>query len=136
MNPKFIRNYALLDRLPFPYFRLFEIVYNGVSGKLERVELDLATDYAGPGFVKFSARHEKNQLDFNDHTLDDIYLPMTFDTGGICHYEWAADDIDRLGKWYVVLHLKTVGGLEYHSQTIWYFNCIPKAPFGSFGAIT
>lgn len=119
------------DRYPFFYFELHEWIYDTASSKMVLQPLDLAL----LNLKKFSSRHVDNKLDFNDHTLDDIYQDLTVDGTNVCHYEWAALDTDVLGKYIVRLHFqRTSDSRQFHSMKEWEYDVVSKMP-GSFGAI-
>jgi len=122
--------YTLKDRFPFPYFVFTEKRFNVTTKRFDILALD-PTDYTA---IKFAARHSNNNGDIDDHTLDNIYLNLTSDGGGVYHYEWAVDDIDIIGEWFARIEFERADTKKFHHPTIFRFTVERKMP-GSYGDI-
>jgi len=114
------------DRWPFPYFRLWEWKFSG--GQFSKVEMSLASDFS---VLKFSTRHEDNREDINDHSKDNIYSDMTSDGDGLCHYQWGANDTNKVGKFIGRLTGTRSDGRLWHSKTWFYYYVTPKSRVGT-----
>jgi hypothetical protein len=119
------------DRYPYPQFRLFKRTWDVATGKFIRSEVDIATEYTA---IKFCSRHENNQFDLDDHTKDDIYLDLTTDSGGVAHYEWAADTPTKVGKYIVRLEIERTDGKKQHIRQEFTYHVEHKSSIG--GMIT
>jgi hypothetical protein len=129
-DSQYLGEYAIGDGFPFPYFVFTEKQFNITNQRFDTVALDPA-DYTA---IKFSARHENNNNDFDDHASDDIYANLTSDGGGVYHYEWALspDDLDKVGRWAVRIEFERISGEKFHADQEWYFDVVHKTS-GKFG---
>lgn len=109
-------NIAKGDRWPYPYFRLWEETF--VGGDFVRAEMDLTNDFSA---LKFSARLATNKEDLDDHTKDDINNTVAIDSGGVCHYEWRADETNVVGKYIGRLYGTRTDAKEWHCKVWFYF---------------
>jgi len=123
--------YFFGDTGDVPWFVLWERVYDSVNDRLVKQPMALAADY---NFVKFSARHQSNNGDFNDHTKDDIYSDLTIVASNKAFYAWGANDLSILGKWFGRLHFELISGKQFHSRRSFEFSCIKKTS-GTFGNV-
>lgn len=120
--------YTIGDQFPFPYFVFTEKQFDITSRRFNILDLDPANYTA----IKFSARSEKNKEDIDDHAKDDIYKNLTDDTGGVYHYEWEVDELDKVGRWTVRLELERTDGKKFHAPVEFFFYVVHKTS-GSFG---
>jgi hypothetical protein len=126
---QYLGTYSYKDEFPYPYWVMEEKQFDVTTLRFNEVAVDPA-DYTA---IKFCARHESNKGDFDDHTKDDIYANLTSDGGGVYHYEWAADQLDKVGKWEVRLEFERAGdSKKFHSKETWYFIVERKMP-GVYG---
>lgn len=109
---KKLRDMFVGDTWPPHYFRIYE-TYETTDGDILTRPANLTTDYDE---IKYSARHESNTEDVNDHTKDDIYndMDIVISGGNTCYYAWGANDLpeEKIGKWEVKVFLKRATTLE------------------------
>ncbi len=120
--------YAIGDLFPFPYFIFTEKRFNVTSRRFDIVDLN-PSDYTA---IKFSARNENNKTDIDDHANDDIYANLTSDGDGVYHYEWIADDLDRVGRWTVRIEFERTDTKKFHAPIEFFFYVVHKTS-GAFG---
>lgn len=120
--------YAIGDKFPYPYFIFIEDEFDITNRKFNAVDL-VPANYTA---IKFCARSEKNNSNVDDHALDDIYTNLTPVSGPVYRYQWATDDIDKIGRWIVRLEFEKTGGEKFHSPWTWYFYVTHKME-GKFG---
>jgi hypothetical protein len=120
--------YSIGDRFPFPYFVFTEKTFDVTHNRFDVEPLNPA-DYTA---IKICIRHQDNNGDFDDHSKDDIYANLTSDGGGVYHYVWQADDIDKAGRWTVRIEFEKTDTTKFHAPFEWFFHSRHKMS-GSFG---
>ena len=128
-DSNYLGTYAIGDEFPQPFFVFTEKQFDLTNKRFNIVALDPAAYTA----IKFSARHEQNNTDVDKHTNDDIYANLTSDGGGVYHYAWALDDLDKIGRWTVRIELERLSdGKKFHAPVDFYFIVTHKTS-GRFG---
>lgn len=126
---EYLGTFTIGDMFPFPYFILYEAIFN--IGLKRIVDQDLVpSDYTA---IKFCARHEDNNKDVDDHSKDEIYSNLTNVSGNVYKYIWLTGNIAKVGRYYVRLELERASDAKkFHAPGVWYFIAERKMP-GKFG---
>jgi len=132
-DESYIGEWVRGDVFPFVFWELTERRYNTTTKRVEEYEPDLSNEY---DWIKFYAKHDNNNCDVNSLTNYDIAGgTIVVDGENVCHYEWAQNDLQKIGRYYARLRFKrTSDGKEFFSKKLYIFEVVNTMP-GSFGSV-
>ncbi len=128
-DTSYLGTYAINDEFPWPYFVFTEKKFDVPTKRFNIVEL-VPADYT---VIKFSARHEDNNTDVDDHANDDIYVNLTSDGNGVYHFVWPVSALNKIGRWTVRIEFERASDAKkFHAEDDLYFIVAHKTS-GRFG---